>query len=47
MTEAEAKLIDLISEKEGRSRKNWCENVIKSQIFGVSNDKPKNKLVTL
>ena len=33
MSEAEAKLIDLISEKAGRSRKNWCENIVRTALF--------------
>ena len=43
MSEAEAKLIDLISEKAGRSRKNWCENIIKSEIFGTTESTRKEK----
>lgn len=32
MTEAETRLIDDISQLDGRSRKNWCEEVIKEAI---------------
>ena len=33
LSEAETRIIDLMSEKEARSRKNWCENVIKCEIY--------------
>jgi uncharacterized protein (DUF1778 family) len=43
LTEAETKALDKIAEQEGRSRKNFCENSIRSIIQSFNGGKKKKK----